>query len=270
MHVSEKRTGEPLTVVSVKVKGREAKVSLSSGDKLVLSVDSFTEFHLYQGKELGEAELRRINELSRQDQSYDLAIKWLSHDSYSSAEIQRKLLAKGFDPSIVKAVVARLTELGLLDDARFARTYAEDVGDLRLLGHNHIIYDLRVKGIDEEILRSLSFPKEKELDKAKRYASVLDRRYYRAPYAKRLLKINRALMERGFDEAVAHEAAKEMASAPNPEIERGELEKSFGLAHAKYAKKYSGYELSRHIYASLVRKGFGYEEVKAILEENGL
>ena len=265
--MSERKTGEPLTVVSVSAKAKEVRVLLSNGEKLCLSVDSFTDFHLYAGKALEEREYAKIPRFASQDDAYSAALKYLSHDSYASMELMRKLIGKGFDPSIVGSVINRLTKAGLLDDPLYARTYAHDVGELRLLGHNRIVYDLRVKGIAEDILSDLCFPREKELEKACRYAEQLDRRYYKTPHDRRVLKINHALMERGFDESIAHEASSQCVSAPNPEIEKMELEKAYAIAEIKYSRKYEGYELARHIYAYLVRKGFNYENAKRIVEE---
>lgn len=266
--MSEKRTGETITVVSVVAKAKEVRVLLSNGEKLVLSVDSFTDFHLYAGKVLEGKELGRLQKYAGQDQAYNAALKYLSHDTYSSMELFRKLTSKGYDPIIVGPVVNRLTKAGLIDDRTFAHTYAYDVGDLRLLGHNRIVYDLRVKGIAEDILGELSFPREKELSKAKRYAEILDRRYYKLPHEKRVLKVNHSLLERGFDESICHEAATECVSAVNPEIERVELEKAYSIAEIKYSRKYEGYELTRHILAYLVRKGFTYEQAKKIVEDH--
>ena len=269
MNVSEKRTGETLTVVSVKAKAKEVRVLLSNGDKISLSVNSFTEFHLYAGKELSPKELDALLAFSAQDEAYTRAINYVSRDAYSTVEMERKLLAKGYEPKVVSSVIGRLTEAGLLDDMTFARTYAEDVSDLRLVGYNRVLFELRSKGVSEEIIAQLSFPREVELDKAIRYAKGLDRRYYRVPFAKRVLRINRALLERGFDESVAYEAAKATASPIDPDVEKAELEKAYALAEAKYSRKYEGYELSRHIYASLARKGFPHDHIKAIMEEHG-
>ena len=268
--MSEKRIGENPKVVSVKVKGKEARVVLDNGEKIVLSVDSFTEFHLYEGKELDPGERTKIAVYASQDQAYDAALRLLGHESYSCAEMQRRLLSKGFEPRVVSSVIERLVSIGLLDDARYVKTYAEDVAELRLIGHNRVLYDLRAKGIGEDLLKDLAFPREKELAKAKDLAMALDRRYYRAPYAKRVLKINRALLERGYDESVAFEASKACAKADDPEVERAEIEKALQLATLKYSKKYQGYELSRRVYAFLVRKGFAYDAIKSIMEENDL
>jgi regulatory protein len=44
---------------------------------------------------------------------------------HSEAELRRKLKLKGYDEEGIEGSVARLTELGYLDDARFARGFAE-------------------------------------------------------------------------------------------------------------------------------------------------
>lgn len=265
--MSEKRTGEMITVESVKAKKTGVSVDLSNGEKLVLSVDSFTEFHLYAGKELTPEEITKIMMFANQDKAYDAALHLLSRDSYSSMEIQRKLLAKGYEYPVVRQVIERLFESGLLNDEHFAQTFAEDVAGLRLIGYNRIVYELRAKGISEDIIKGLSFPREEELKKACAYATTLDKRYYRTPKPRRILKINAALLSRGFDEEVAHQAATSCITATDPKVEKVELDKAYSLAKAKYSRKYQGYELRTRIYAYLVRKGFPYDEIQAIMEE---
>jgi regulatory protein len=44
---------------------------------------------------------------------------------HSEAELRRKLKQKGHDDEGIEATLARLRELGYLDDARFARVFAE-------------------------------------------------------------------------------------------------------------------------------------------------
>lgn len=262
----EKRTGENV-VSSVKVMPQGVKVVLSSGEKVILSLDTYTEFHLYVGKQLEPAEYQKILEYAGHDDCYVSALRYVGRDMYSKEEIARKLLAQGYAYSTVSEVINRLEEQKLIDDVAFARTYADDVGDLRLIGSQRIIYDLRSKGIDESILSSLPFPKEKEMEKAVRLATSLDRRYYRTPYAKRVLKINSILLNRGFDGTIAHEAAAQATSASDPGVERVELEKAYHLAEMKFSRKFTGYELKQRIYAALIRKGFPHDEVKEIMEE---
>ena len=265
--MSEKRIGEPITVTTIKARKDGVKVVLSNGEKLVLSPDAYTEFRLYEGKELSSDELKRVMAYASQDDAYDLAIRYLSKESYCRNELLKKLVSKGYEYPVVLPVLKRLEESGLIDDEAYAKTFAEDVCELRLIGANRIYYELRVKGISEDIIAKLSFPKEKELEKANRYAASLDRRYYRTPYAKKKLKIHAALLARGFNDTVAYEASQSACSQSDPTVERVEIEKAYHLAEAKYSRKYDGYELRQHIYAALIRKGFPHDEVKARMEE---
>lgn len=269
--MSEKRIGDETWIVaSVKAKKDGVRVSFSNGEKMVLSVDSFTEFHLYENKELSAEEVQRILDYSNMDQAYAQALRYLGHDLYSCAELRRKLLAKGYGPETVGDVIKRLLDAKLLDDRHYAEVFAFDVADLRLIGRTRIVYELRVNGIPDSIISSLEFPREAELDKATRLGESYNRRYVRTPHAKRVLKINQALLAKGFDESVAHEAATSVATPDDPDVERGELEKYFNLAKAKYERKYKDYDLRNRVFAYLVRKGFPYEDIKSYLEEQNL
>lgn len=267
--MSTKRTGEEvLTVVSVKAKKDGVRVYLSNGDKLVMSVDSFTEFHLYENKELTAKEQKKIQSYVDQDEAYRYAMRYLGRDLYSCMELRRKLIAKDFEPKNVDRVIGRLKDAKLLDDAHYAKVYAEDVAELRGIGHNRVMYELRVKGVSDEVLSSLTFSREKEKELATNIGEALNRRYVKTPQRKRQLKINRTLLERGFDESLAHEVASLVTTPDDPEVEMAELEKAFMLANIKYERKYEGYDLRNHIYAYLIRKGFPYEDVKHYLEEH--
>ena len=61
--MSERKIGEEIvSVLAVKAKKDEVRVYLSDGEKLAMSPDSFTEFHLYEGKELSLEE--KIHEIA--------------------------------------------------------------------------------------------------------------------------------------------------------------------------------------------------------------
>ena len=61
----------------------------------------------------------------QQGSPFDCALRVLALRDHSEAELRRKLKQKGYDEAGVEASVARLKELGYLDDARFARGFAE-------------------------------------------------------------------------------------------------------------------------------------------------
>ncbi len=265
--MSANGSGNTVTIESIKAKKNVFTLVFSNGDKMELSADTFTEFRLYAGKQMDWAEYERLIAFSRQDEAYRLALKRLSHDLYSKRDMREYLLGKGQDPRVVDLVLNRLIAADLINDKRYAVTFAEDIADLRLLGKNQIIFLLRGKGISPAILEILQFPREKELDKAIRFAQMGDKRYHRIPKNKRVQKLAYALLQRGFDESVAFEAAEKCATPDDPEVKQNELDKAVELAIAKYSRKYKDYDLRQHVYAYLARRGYDYDDIKQACEE---
>ena len=267
--MSERKTGKAIvSVLAVKAKKDSVRVYLSSGEKLSMSPDSFTEFRLYEGKELSLEEQKKIRAYIDQDEVYQRAMRYLGRELYASTELRRKLLDKGYDSKTVNQVIDRLKKARLLDDAHYAKVFAEDVAELRGIGHNRVLYELRSKGLPDEILSSITFSPEQEKERARLLGESLNRRYGKTPQAKRKMKIYRSLLDKGFDESLAHEVASLAATPDDPAVAQEELERCFNLALVKYERKYQGYDLRNHIYAYLVRKGFPYDQVKDYLEEH--
>ncbi len=86
--------------------------------------------------------------------AYDYALYLLAARGYSTRNLRRKLTRKEYESAEVEAVVARLLESGLLDDARYAREYARQ----RLLSGSvsvrRVHSELSVKGVSAEVARA--------------------------------------------------------------------------------------------------------------------
>jgi regulatory protein len=68
----------------------------------------------------------------------------------SRAEIREWLARRGFDQEEVEATIARLEAMGELDDARFARLFAEDKRELSDWGPQRIREALMARGVGVE------------------------------------------------------------------------------------------------------------------------
>lgn len=263
--MSEKRIGD--TITQIKYKKDEVQVHFDSGNKLHLSAEAFTDFHLYEGKEIDEEELSSLLYAASEDKYYTYALKLLGKEVYSEKQIQTKLFGKGADEDMVVSITDKLKKLGLIDDVSYAKTYAHDVGSLRLYGKNKILYELRANGISPKIINELVFTEEAEREKAFRYASYLNRKYVKSPSEKKNLQVIRTLISRGFDESVAEEAVAACVSPMDKEAESKLLERYFELSKAKYSRKYAGYALKEKIYVDLFKKGFKSRDIKEIIEK---
>lgn len=267
--MSTKRNGNERKIEKVSMKKEIVTIVFDDGEKIELNENSFTEFRLYVGKIIEASEFRRLKDYEHQDVYYNLALRKLSRDSHSVHEIRQKLFEKGADEETVKKITTRLKQQGLLNDELYAKTFAEDVADLRCLGKNRIIYSLHSKGIPQTIIDDLEFDREKELEKAIRLATVLDKKYSRVPMANKAFKILKGLMEKGFEEEVAQEAALKAITPNDKDDEMMRLSRLYDAAYLRYSRKYEGYDLDRRVFAYLANKGYSYDQVKEMMDKKG-
>lgn len=254
-------------IVSVKAKKKEVAVSFESGLKLSFSPDDFTDFYLYEGKEVSYGELKQLSERVKQSSCYAYALSLLRKENYTYRELKDKLLGRGASEEEAGKILKRLQDAGRIDDALYAKTYAEDVASLRLYGKNKVLFKLRSKGVPESVLSKLEFPVDKEMDKAVAYAETLNRRKAKQPYSKKLGDAISSLRQRGFDSEVAYQAAKQAITASSEQEQKLQLDKAYDEAKAKYSRKYEGFELRSKVFAYLLRKGYDYDEVVMKMEE---
>ncbi|MEO5965531.1 MAG: regulatory protein RecX, partial [Candidatus Limnocylindrales bacterium] len=70
----------------------------------------------------------------------------------SVSEVRRKLTHLGYQSELVTHALERLAELGLLDDAAFARTWVESRDRSKPRGEHALRRELQLKGIDRSLV----------------------------------------------------------------------------------------------------------------------
>lgn len=265
MNVSLEETGK--VIASIKIGKKKITLKLDNGEEFSLSQSAYTEHPFYEGKVLDDETYRLLVTLTSEDHYKNAVTRYVLKDSHTVYEARQYLLKKGADPAMTDRLVKHLETLGYLDDQLFAEAYARDTAGVRLYGRTRILAELRAKGISDEILSSLEFNESRELSKARRYASLANKKYAKNTNIKKMYKVTSALLRRGFDEHIAEEAARLEFVTGDPELERERLRKEAQRAKARYSRKYHGYDLSRKIFANLARKGYPYEMIQEVLKE---
>ena len=79
-------------------------------------------------------------------------MRFLEPRQRSAAECRRRLLQHGYRADMVEGAIERLTELGMLDDAAFARAWMESRDRARPRGERALRQELRIKGIDRAVV----------------------------------------------------------------------------------------------------------------------
>jgi regulatory protein len=83
------------------------------------------------------------------------AARFLEARSRSVAEVRRHLGAAAFQPSLVEGAIARLLEMGMLDDHVFATAWVESRDRARPRGQGALKRELALKGVDRETVAAV-------------------------------------------------------------------------------------------------------------------
>ncbi len=133
----------------------------------------------------------------------------LSTRERTVAELRACLENKRVDPADIDAAVAELMAAGLLDDARYARRFADDKRELRRWGSERIERDLRKKGVAPELIEAVlaSTERSSELESA---VALLRERFGPPRDDRERDRAWRLLVRRGYEAELAYEAVREL------------------------------------------------------------
>jgi regulatory protein len=86
--------------------------------------------------------------------AYELALKALGYKERTESELRGWLAERGVEDPEVEEVIALLAEAGAIDDAGFARRYAEDKRLLAGWGPDRIVSALQGRGVARQHIES--------------------------------------------------------------------------------------------------------------------
>jgi regulatory protein len=135
----------------------------------------------------------------------ELAYRYLNQRERTVQELRRHLSGRDLEPSAVDSAVDELTEAGYLDDARYARMFAEDKRRLEQWGSGRIRSALLARGVGRDVVETaLAEEPGGELSQA---VALLERRFPTPPQEPRdRQRALGVLLRRGYEPEVACDA----------------------------------------------------------------
>ena len=137
----------------------ERKKSLTAlyiDGEYAVSVDTMT--FLSTGKKVGseitDEELYDLIETSKYNRAKEKALYLIEYRSRTKRELYDKLIVL-FGESATKRAIERLEELGLIDDEKYAREYAEVLLDKKGFSRQRAEFELMKKGIDKDVIEEI-------------------------------------------------------------------------------------------------------------------
>ena len=195
-----------ITQIKETKKGRLA-LFLDGEFAFSLDEDTFAAAALHEEDEVEEWRLEELRKQSDTRKALDKAMDLLSLRDHAAGELYQKLCRK-FDGPNAAYAVAKAQELGLLDDATFARRRAAELLRKRK-SRRAILDDLTAKGIDRDTAAGAveALYADAERDPELTAAIQLVQRHYAAKLAAgRRDQVAAALARRGFSHAVIRQA----------------------------------------------------------------
>ncbi|HET9179082.1 MAG TPA: regulatory protein RecX [Terriglobia bacterium] len=132
---------------------------------------------------------------------FDTAVGMLSRRPYSVAELRRALERKFPDSADVPGVLARLRQLGYLDDAKFADAYAASLARVRNYGRHRVRRELKSKLVDYRVIDRAVDNAFTPVNERELLERAVDKKVHalRKPITRaRLASLCQSLIRRGF------------------------------------------------------------------------
>lgn len=144
----------------------------------------------------------------------ELAYRYLNRRDRTEGEVRAHLTGKGVEPDAAEQAIATLREQGYVDDARYARLFAEDKRALEGWGSERIRGTLQLRGIDRELIDAAVRADGDAGSEMERALEILRRRFPSPPRERR--DRDRALavlLRKGYDTELALDALTAHARA---------------------------------------------------------
>jgi regulatory protein len=161
----------------------------------------------------GAREARPADPQVRLQRARDLAWRSLNRRDRTIEEMRRHLAGREIEPAVVDRVLAELREQGYLDDAAYARRFAEDRRRLDAWGAERIERRLLALGVERDHVEA-ALAEQDQHDELTAAVELLERRFGAPPETRR--DRERALgmlLRKGYETELALDALRRFGTA---------------------------------------------------------
>jgi regulatory protein len=150
---------------------------------------------------------RRCRLMAKPEDPYDLALRALSYKERTESELRAWLAEREVADPEIEEVIALLLEAGAIDDASFARRYAEDKRALAGWGPDRISAALEARGISRGHIEA-ALGSEDEATQLERAVGLLGDRGLACDSERERERALGLLVRRGYPLELAYEAVR--------------------------------------------------------------
>lgn len=126
------------------------RICFEDGSEIRSTLSAIAEMRIAKGKDLDEDQLEKLKRISARSLTLERAVELLSYRQMSSKELRDKLRFKGIDEETAEYCCAKLTEMGLINEERYAAALAVHYSG-KGYGTGRIRAELSRRGISRDL-----------------------------------------------------------------------------------------------------------------------
>lgn len=193
-----------ITALEVQKRNKE-RVNVYLDDEFAFGLNLMDAANLRKGQMLTADEIAVLTDDDAVHKAVERGIDFLSYRPRSIDEVRRNLIKKEIPESAVEEAIIRLQNLGYLDDEAFARFWIENRDTFKPMSPMALRFELRQKGITDNILDTLFDEMLDVEDSAYRAAKKRIQRYRGKTRQEFKHKLSGTLQRRGFSYSIIND-----------------------------------------------------------------
>lgn len=256
---------ENLSIKDIKLLKTKTKIILSNKDVLEINKNVISTLNLYKGKNISLNLIKRIKDLSKQEDILDKLIKKSNVTTLTPNKVITYLKKESLDKADIDIILNRLKDLSLINED----SLIEDIisrCDYKHLGYSKIISMCYHYKISEKKIREIRKDEEREYKECRLSLISLRNRFPNKNEFQRRQSLINCLTRKGFDAYIIQELVKEFANS-NKKHELNVLELDYRKLLKKFKDKVSKKDLHQKVINSLLLKGYSPSDIKEIEEK---
>ena len=196
-----------MKIVEIKKdKKHTVKVSFDSGKAFNFDIDYWNSICLKENDSIDEETLNYHLKESDYIRAKSRGLWFLDRSDYSEKTLYEKIVAGGISNVAAARAVARLKELGLVDDEKFARRLAEQMSNSNV-SKRESYAKLYNKGIPTTVIKQVL--EDTCFDEVSQIKAVIDKKYRLKMNTKEeIQKVYAALIRKGFSYSAVSEVIR--------------------------------------------------------------
>ncbi len=200
-----------VTALEIQKRDKE-RVNVYIDGEFAFGLNLLDAARLRKGQVLAEAEIAMLRDADAVVQAVNTAAHFLSYRPRSEQEIRRNLKEKETPSDVIDAAIEKMTTMGYLDDAAFARYWVDNRSQFKPLSHRALRQELRQKGLSDAVIDE-ALGELGESDLAYKAATTQLRKLRNRSVREFKTKMNAFLQRRGFSYSTTQDVVTRLIEA---------------------------------------------------------